>query len=66
MIKDVKSSELKDGIVTIVLVLFVLAGVLGWVLNLADIWNLKQVSGEMILRFVGVIIFPIGMVLGYF
>lgn len=44
------------------------AGVIGWVLNIIDIVgsDFSAVDGILILRIIGVIVAPLGAVLGYF
>jgi hypothetical protein len=47
--------------------LLTIAGAIGWILNIKAIVLIvnNPVTGMFILRCVGVIIFPLGMVLGY-
>jgi len=46
--------------------LLVLAGMLGWVLNIVELAHSSHVTGMVILRAVGIFFFPLGGVLGYF
>jgi hypothetical protein len=41
-----------------------LLGVIGWFLNLVAIWGLPM-GGEVILRLIAMMLFPIGMVVGW-
>jgi len=45
-----------------------IAGAIGWVLNIVTIAgsSLDPLTGEMLVRIIGIFIFPIGMVAGYF
>lgn len=42
-------------------------GIWGWVQNLLVVWhsNFSHVDGELVIRFAGIFLFPIGMVAGY-
>ena len=46
----------------------VIAGVVGWVLNIVDLFGSQifPLTGETILRIVGIFIVPLGAILGYF
>jgi len=46
--------------------ILVLAGMLGWVLNIVELAHSSHVTGMVILRAVGIFFFPLGGVLGYF
>lgn len=48
-----------------VVVLVVLA-VIGWVLNILALASAGAVDGEVILRAIGIFVFPIGVVMGWF
>jgi hypothetical protein len=43
-------------------------GVWGWVQNLATVWNgsFTPLTGEMIIRVIGIFFGPLGAILGYF
>jgi hypothetical protein len=43
----------------------VLAGAIGWVLNIVEIAHATQFHGMVVLRAIGVFIPPLGAVLGY-
>ena len=45
-----------------------LAGIVGWVLNLVAIFdaNFSQLTGLLVLRIIGVLVAPLGAVLGLF
>lgn len=49
------------------LVLIVLA-VYGWVMNIATLWNMdfNNMTGQFIIRCIGVVFGPLGAILGYF
>lgn len=40
-------------------------GVIGWICNIVEIAHADFVSGMVILRVVGIFMFPLGAVLGY-
>jgi hypothetical protein len=48
------------------LIIFALA-VYGWCLNIATIWNgsFTPLTGEMVLRVIGIFVGPLGAILGY-
>lgn len=52
----------------ILVVLIVLAGGWGWVWNIIKLigMNLDPITGMLIVRVVGIFVFPVGMVVGYF
>ena len=52
------------GIAYIVLVATLIAG---WIMNIMTIWNTYDLplTGKLVLRVIGVFVFPIGGVLGY-
>lgn len=43
----------------------IVAGAVGWVLNIVAIANVSEFSGMVVLRAVGVFFAPLGAVLGY-
>jgi prepilin-type N-terminal cleavage/methylation domain-containing protein len=44
-----------------------IAGAVGWVMNIIDIFGMEQIfTGMGILRIIGVFVAPLGAVLGYF
>lgn len=55
------------GLYATVIILWIL-GIIGWVMNIVDI--ISMMSGELtamlIIRLVGVFVFPLGAILGYF
>ena len=60
-----------ESIVTIVLHLsltlfLIIASITGWVSNIIAIFNLDTFSGEMVLRAVGIVVAPLGAILGFF
>lgn len=58
----------KIGIASFVLALaFVIAGVTGWVLNIIELANIVggDITGMFVLRIIGIVIVPLGAVLGY-
>ncbi len=61
-------TEVKLGVIAILAVLlFTLAGVVGYVKNLMVLFNMSfdPLTGEAILRIIGVFLVPIGMILGW-
>lgn len=45
--------------------LLVLAAIVGWVLNIAKLVPMEGATGTLILRAVGIVLAPLGAVLGY-
>lgn len=45
---------------------FIFALVYGWIMNLVALANSGTVDGEMILRVIGIFVFPIGVIMGWF
>lgn len=45
--------------------ILIIFGAVGWVMNIVDIAHADFVSGMVILRVVGIFMFPLGAVLGY-
>ena len=68
-----KSLKSQSGatLIELVLVLFYLSilgfGGYGWIHNLVTLFHstLSSFTGEIILRIVGIFVFPVGMVMGY-
>jgi hypothetical protein len=54
-------------IVEIVFVLIALFGAIGWVWNIFKLvgMNLDPITGMLIVRAIGIFVFPVGMVVGY-
>ena len=48
------------------ILLLTLAAIIGWVSNIAALFNLDTFSGEMVLRAVGIFLAPLGAILGFF
>lgn len=44
----------------------VVLAVIGWIMNIAAIWNATEITGMVVARAIGVFIVPLGAVLGYF
>ena len=55
-------------LVDLIYVVVILAALVGWVLNIVDILAVVNdpITPMFILRIVGIFIFPLGAVLGYF
>ena len=51
----------------IAVVLLVLAGGLGWIMNIVKLigMGLDPITGLLIVRAIGIFVFPVGMVVGY-
>ena len=45
---------------------FIPAAIIGWVANIVKLFSLDTVSGEMVLRAVGIFLAPLGAVLRFF
>jgi hypothetical protein len=45
---------------------FVLAAVVGWVMNIVAIAGAESITGMVVVRLIGVFMAPLGAVLGYF
>lgn len=54
-------------ITEIILVLVVLAGGWGWVWNIVKLvgMNLDPITGMLVVRAIGIFVFPVGMIVGY-
>lgn len=55
-------------VIIAIIILFILA-IAGWILNIAAIFAFAtpcQLSFELVLRLIGIFIFPLGAVIGYF
>lgn len=54
-------------IAELVLVLVVLLGAGGWIANIVKILGMSfdPITTELVLRFIGVFLFPLGMIMGY-
>lgn len=52
----------------VVWIALILAGVYGYISNIVDIINMVNdpITGMFILRCVGIVVFPLGAILGYF
>ena len=59
--------DLSAGTVIAILVVF-FAGLVGWVMNIAELIGMigASIDAEFVLRLVGVFVAPLGAVLGYF
>lgn len=58
---------MKDDLFTTILgMTFVAVAITGWVMNIAGIIHSSGISGMLIARIIGVFMFPVGCVLGYF
>lgn len=44
---------------------FIVCGFMGWWMNIAAIWHGNETTARLILRAVGVFLFPLGAVLGW-
>lgn len=56
--------KLWDTFVAILWIGLFAAGCIGYVLNLSAIWGLPM-GGQLLLRIIGIFLFPVGMVLGW-
>jgi hypothetical protein len=56
----------KDTFYGLFIAFVVLLGIGGWVNNIVTLFGLDGMSGEMVLRVVGIFVAPLGAVLGYF
>lgn len=45
---------------------FIFALVCGWIMNLVALAHSGVVDGEVILRVIGIFVFPIGVIMGWF
>jgi hypothetical protein len=64
-----EASKVKIGVVTMLIIFgMIVAGLVGWVMNIFGIAHsdFNNVDGMLILRVIGVFMFPIGAVVGYF
>lgn len=61
----VNGSTTFEGIVAVVLLLLPCAAVYGWITNIMTIAHAATFSGMIILRAVGILCFPLGVVLGF-
>lgn len=52
-------------IVMLIFVALPIAAAIGWVLNLIALASMTSVTGLMILRVIGILIVPLGSILGY-
>lgn len=52
----------------IIVVLVILAGGFGWCWNIVKLigMNLDPITGLLIVRAIGIFVFPVGMIVGYF
>ena len=39
--------------------------IFGWVMNLIKLFNLDGMSGELVIRAIGIIVAPLGAIMGY-
>lgn len=55
-------------LVGLVYVILLLAGIVGWVMNIVTVVHLLSdpLTGFFVLRCIGILLFPLGAVLGYF
>jgi hypothetical protein len=46
--------------------ILIMLGLTGWIVNLVKLFHLDAFGGEAIVRTIGVVVPPIGAILGYF
>lgn len=59
--------QLSTGVIVTVLILTLLAFI-GWVMNIVELFGMSfsTVTGELVVRIIGVFLFPIGGIAGWF
>ena len=50
----------------IIYIVILIAGIIGWVMNIVSMIHMETITGMGIARLVGIFIAPLGAVLGYF
>lgn len=50
----------------LIVVAVVIAIIVGWIMNIIDLINATSITGLAIARAIGVLVWPLGAVLGYF
>jgi hypothetical protein len=51
---------------SLIWIAFVLAAVVGWVMNIVAIAGAESITGMVVVRLIGVFMAPLGAALGYF
>jgi hypothetical protein len=46
-------------------IFLILLTIIGWINNIVQLFQLESLSGELVVRAVGIIVFPLGAVMGY-
>lgn len=59
------SEHIEDILITILSVVLMLTAVLGWLFNLIKLADSDVLTGMVVLRAIGVIVVPLGSVLGF-
>lgn len=56
------------GFVIWIYIVIGLVGLVGWIINIVDIFhsNFSNITGELVLRVVGIFIAPLGSIMGLF